>query len=288
MEEIRANLEAAVRKLSEEIGPRSHAQTGRLRLAAEWIAERLGASGCRVRRQEFGFGGNAYYNVEGEARGERADGPVLVVGAHYDTVEGTPGADDNASGVAVMLELARLAALRPYAGITPRFVAFSLEEPPVFRSSRMGSMVYARSLRQEGARVLGMVSLEMLGYYDQARGAQFYPLPVFRWFYPRTADFVGFVGNFASRGLTERARRAFVAHSSLPAESFSGPSVIPGVDFSDHRSFWKEGFKAFMITDTAFYRNPHYHGPDDTADTLDFGLMAELTRGLDLALRELG
>lgn len=288
MDDTRANLEAAVRKLSEEIGTRSHSEVDKLDRAADWIEERLGSSGCRVRRQEFGFGGNAYYNIEGEVGGDAEGGPVFVIGAHYDTVEGTPGADDNASGVAVMLELARLAASRPYPRVTARFVAFSLEEPPVFRSSRMGSMVYARSLREEGATLLGMVSLEMLGYYDQARGAQFYPLPVFRWFYPRTADFIGFVGNFASMDLVARARRAFRAHSGLPVQSFSGPSFIPGVDFSDHRSFWKEGFKAFMITDTAFYRNPNYHGLGDTAGTLDFGRMAELARGLDKALRELG
>lgn len=282
MDRITANLEAMVRTLSGEIGVRSWQDIEKLGLAADYIEQRLRSSGCSVKRQEFQYEGNAYHNVEGEVRGAR-EARVLIIGAHYDTVETTPGADDNASGVACMLELARLTALNPLP-MAVRFVAFSLEEPPAFRSSRMGSLVYAKALREEGVKVMGMIALEMLGYYNEARGAQFYPLPVFRWFYPRSADFIGFVGNFASRYFTRMVRRAFNAHSDLPAKSFNGPSIIPGVDFSDHRSFWKQGFQAFMITDTAFYRNPNYHGPGDTADTLDYGRMAELVRGLYAAL----
>jgi Zn-dependent M28 family amino/carboxypeptidase len=282
MDTMAANLEATVSALSGEIGVRSWRDLEKLRLAADYIERRLRSFGCSVRRQEFHFEGNAYHNIEGEVRGAREE-RVLVIGAHYDTVETTPGADDNASGVACMLELARLTALDPLP-MAVRFVAFSLEEPPAFRSSRMGSMVYAKALREEGVKVMGMISLEMLGYYDEAWGSQFYPLPVFRWFYPRSADFIGFVGNLNSRYFTRTVRRAFNARSELPARSFNGPSIIPGVDFSDHRSFWKQGFQAFMITDTAFYRNPNYHGPGDTADTLDYGRMAELVRGLYGAL----
>jgi Zn-dependent M28 family amino/carboxypeptidase len=277
-EETKANLEATVRFLSEEIGPRSWDNLERLNQAADYIEKKLRSFGCAVRRQVFTHENNAYVNVIGEVKGRERDG-ILVVGAHYDTVTGTPGADDNASGVAGMLELARLTVRNPLPQ-TVHFAAFSLEEPPVFRTSRMGSAMYAQSLKQEGAKVEGMVSLEMIGYYSDMKGSQLYPLPVFRWFYPDRGNFIGFVGNIRSRAFTLRVKRGFKAHCSLPVESLNTISIIPGVDFSDHRSFWKCGFPAFMITDTAFYRNPYYHAPGDTASTLDYDRMAELVTGL--------
>jgi Zn-dependent M28 family amino/carboxypeptidase len=277
-DELKGNLEATVRFLSEEIGPRSHEDIDRLNRAAEYIEKKLLSFGCSPRRQVFTHDNRAYLNVIGEVKGRERDG-ILVIGAHYDTVATTPGADDNASGVAGMLELARLAACSPLPQ-TVRFAAFSLEEPPVFRTSRMGSLMYAQSLKQEGARVEGMVSLEMIGYYNDSKGSQLYPLPLFRWFYPDRGDFIGFVGNIRSRAFTKRVKRAFKAHSALPVESINTLSIIPGVDFSDHRSFWKFGFQAFMITDTAFYRNPYYHDHGDTASTLDYERMAELVKGL--------
>ncbi|HTR45460.1 MAG TPA: M28 family peptidase [Thermodesulfovibrionales bacterium] len=287
LSEIESNLRAAVRHLSEDIGPRSCTEVAKLDMAADYIEEGFLTSGCAVGRQRFVYRSNGYWNVIAEVKGkEERDGGILVIGAHYDTVAGTPGADDNASGVAGLLELARLAALNPFRR-TARFVAFSLEEPPVFMTSRMGSHIYAESLRDEGAEVFGMVSLEMLGYYCDRADCQFYPASLFKWFYPHKGDFIAFVGNVSSKHFTEKLKSAFRSASSMPVESLNAWSIIPGVDFSDHRSFWKFGYPACMITDTAFYRNPNYHGPGDSAETLDYRKMAELVAGLYKAFASL-
>jgi len=284
MEGVQSNLRTAVQYLSQDIGERSYLDVRKLTTVADFVEERFQAYGCSVKRQPFSYRSSTYHNVIGEVRSSHnANEGILVIGAHYDTVVGTPGADDNASGVAGLLELARLTALSPRRR-TVRFIAFSLEEPPVFMTSRMGSHVYARSLKDEGIPVFGMISLEMLGYYCDVNDCQYYPLSIFRWFYPEKGNYIAFVGNIASRSFTNKLKRSFASVSSLPLESLNGVSVIPGVDFSDHRSFWKFGFPAFMITDTAFYRNPNYHGPGDTPDTLDYQRMAELVAGLHKAL----
>lgn len=283
-EELRANLVSHVDFLSGELGVRSFRDIGKLDRCADYVEERLRGFGCRVERQPFEYEGNTYYNITGEVSGADEGDGMYVIGAHYDTVAGSPGADDNASGVAGMLELARLACHNPFP-FTTRFVGFSLEEPPAFRSSRMGSLVYARALDEQGVKVRGMVSLEMIGYFTDLAGSQFYPLSVFRWFYPKKGDFIALVGNVASRDFTNEVKRGFREHSSLPVFSLNTVSVVPGVDFSDHRSFWKFGYPAFMVTDTAFYRNPNYHGPGDVPSTLDFNRMAEVVRGLDGAFR---
>lgn len=287
MENTQSNLFASVRYLSRDIGERSYLDVVRLNMAAEYIEERFRSSGCLPKRENFTYGDKEYYNIIAElpGAGDARDG-IIVIGAHYDTVIGTPGADDNASGVAGLLELARLTALNPIRS-TVRFVAFSLEEPPVFMTSRMGSYVHAKGLREEGTEVYGMISLEMLGYYCDHKGCQFYPASIFRWFYPDRGNFIAFVGNISSKPFTGRLKNAFRSMSSLPVESLNAFSIIPGVGFSDHHSFWKFGYPAFMITDTAFYRNPNYHGPGDSAETLDYERMAELVNGLYRALGSL-
>lgn len=286
-DELSANLRDHVGFFAGELGVRSFRDARKLGLAADYVEEKLRSFGCGVSRQPFQYEGKTYYNVTGEVRGSSSQEGVYVIGAHYDTVEGSPGADDNASGVAGMLELARLAASAPFS-VTARFAAFCLEEPPVFRSSRMGSTVYAQGLRAGGVKVRGMVSLEMIGYFAETEGSQFYPLSVFRWFYPRTGDFIAMVGNVASREFTNDVKRGFRGNSKLPVFSLNTVSVIPGVDFSDHRSFWKAGYPAFMVTDTAFYRNPNYHGPGDVPDTLDYERMAEVVKGLRGAFTVMG
>lgn len=287
MENIRPNLIETVSYLSEKIGQRSYLDTEKLDEAASYIEEKFHSCGHPVIRQPFEYSGNNYYNLgmEVPGAGDRDDG-ILVIGAHYDTVQNTPGADDNASGVAGLIELARLASLKPLRR-TARFVAFCLEEPPAFMSSRMGSHLYARTLFSEGTKVHGMISLEMLGYYCEEEGCQYYPSSIFRLFYPGRGDFIAFVGNISSRRFTHTVRDSFKAASALRVESLSGISLIPGVDFSDHRSFWKFDYPAFMITDTAFYRNPNYHDPGDTADTLDYEKMSLLVEGLYNAVCEI-
>jgi Zn-dependent M28 family amino/carboxypeptidase len=286
LQELQDRLTRHVRALAEDIGPRSYLDLESLERVASYVEERLGAAGVETRRQEFRYRGETYFNVLGEVEGTGSSNEALLIGAHYDTVLGSPGADDNASAVAGMIELARLSAVSPLP-LTVKFAAFTLEEPPAFRSSRMGSMVCARKLREEGARLRGMVSLEMIGYYSDEPNSQYYPLPGFGLRYPSRGNFIAFVGDMASKRFTREVRDAFRARSTLPVESLNTLSLVPGVDFSDHRSFWKQGYRAFMVTDTAFYRNPHYHAPSDLPGTLDFERMAELVRGLHLALGEL-
>ncbi len=284
MENIKQNLIETVKHLAHDIGERSYHNVVKLNSAADYIEGKFRSYGCEVKRQPFEYLGNTYYNVSCEIKGAKnpKDG-ILVIGAHYDTVTETSGADDNASGVAGLLELARIAVTKPFQR-TVRFVAFSLEEPPTFMTKHMGSYVYAKSLKQENIKVYGMISLEMLGYYSDRKGSQYYPFPIFKWFYPDKGNFITFVGNISSRSFTQRVKKSFREASSLPVESLNGISLIPGVNFSDHWGFWEFGFPAFMITDTAFYRNPNYHAPGDTAETLDYDRMTELITGLYKAL----
>jgi hypothetical protein len=277
--DVRERLEAIVRTLAETIGPRSYRDTASLAAAADFIAQSFEASGYTVTFQPYDVKGRTYRNIIAERRGTLEPDRILIVGAHYDTVEGTPGADDNASGVAVLLELARLHTATHFRK-TVRFVAFTLEEPPFFRSRQMGSRVYARSLKERGEQVEGMLCLEMVGYYSQEKGSQSFPLFWLRWRYPTTGNFITVVSNSASEPLQTRVRDALKAHATLPVETFTGPWWIPGVDFSDHSSFWKEGYPAVMLTDTAFYRNSHYHRGTDRPDTLDYSAMAELVKGI--------
>jgi Zn-dependent M28 family amino/carboxypeptidase len=202
-----------------------------------------------------------------------------VVGAHYDTVPGSPGADDNASGVAVLIELARLR-------LPARFVAFANEEMPYFESGEMGSHAYAARARAAGEKISAMLSLEMLGCYRDEPGSQHYPPPL-GWFYPDRGDFIGFVGDLGTRALVRRAIGAFRRHARFPAQGVAAPSVIPGVTWSDHGSFRRQGYPAIMVTDTAFNRYPHYHLPSDTPEKLDYLRMARVTLGLAAVIEEL-
>jgi Zn-dependent M28 family amino/carboxypeptidase len=281
-----ASLLSTVRYLSEEIGERSFRDLPKLNKAADYIEKSLHSFGCLVSRQTFTYRGRAYSNVIGEVKGSNPDKKeLLIIGAHYDTAVGTPGADDNASGIAGLVELARLTTLGP-AVRTIRFVAFSLEEPPVFGTQDMGSYVYAEQVAQEGVKVYGMISLEMIGYFCEEKGCQAYP-PGVGWLFPDQGNFISFVGNLSSRSFTHRVRKSFVKASNFPVETLNTFSSITGVDFSDHRNFWGFGFDAFMITDTAFNRNRNYHEFEDTWEKLDFKRMNQVITGLYRAMRSL-
>jgi hypothetical protein len=240
-----------------------------LETPARYIEHAFAAQGLHFTTQEFFSGGRAVRNIEAGA-GE------ILVGAHYDTVSGSPGADDNASGVAVLIELA---------GLLPsgvRFVAFANEEAPYFLGPEMGSFVYARD---RGAGVRAMFSLEMLGYYSDAKGSQRYPAPL-SLFYPDRADFIAFVGDLGAAKLVRKAIGVFREKAKFPSEGLAAPAFVPGITWSDHWSFRKHGYPAVMITDTAFYRYPHYHLPSDTPDKLDYERMARVTLGLAEMLNE--
>jgi Peptidase family M28 len=233
------------------------------------------ALGPNARSQYFESGGRRVRNIELGAG-------TIVIGAHYDSVPGSPGANDNASGVAVLLELARL--LGDSGGI--RFVAFANEEMPYFMSREMGSFFSAGQARSRGEKLRAMLSLEMLGYYRDAPGSQHYPFPL-SFFYPDRADFVAFVGDLGSRSLIRKIISVFRRHAAFPSEGVSAPGFIPGVTWSDHWSYRSHGFPAIMVTDTAFYRYPHYHLPSDTPEKLDYERMARVTLGLSSMLKEL-
>ncbi|HNS53174.1 MAG TPA: M20/M25/M40 family metallo-hydrolase [Syntrophales bacterium] len=273
------SLHDHVHHLSVTIGSRSAFEEDRLTRAKEYILSVLQHQGVPVGRQTFEFEGRPYENLVVTIEGRERRDETVIIGAHYDTIEGTPGADDNASGVAVLLELCRaLQDFRPER--TLKLIFFTLEEPPAFNTSRMGSHVYAAQARERGERIHGMISLEMVGYYADEEGSQAFPLPGMGQMYSNRGNFIAVVGNLPSRELVSSVAGALRRASPLPVESLAAPAVVPGISFSDHGSFWKMGYRAVMITDTAFYRNPNYHTARDTVETLRFDRMAELLRGM--------
>lgn len=275
-----AELRRHARALCRGIGERTLVGGGLAR-AERYIVEALGDAGMAVERQAYRYGGAEVANLACTAG--PGDGDPLVVGAHYDTVPGTEGADDNASAVCVLLALARRLATRPPA-IPVRLVAFTLEEPPAFGTPWQGSRVFTRRMREAGERPRGAVVLEMVGY---TAAEQDYPLALALAGYPRTGDFIGIVGNRRSRSLTRTLAHGFRRNPALPVETLTVPlkgGLLPAVRLSDHSSFWDAGWPAVMITDTAFFRNPHYHTPGDRLETLDFGFMGRLVGSLELAL----
>ncbi|HWP01518.1 MAG TPA: M28 family peptidase [Methylococcus sp.] len=284
--QLRGRLERHVKALAGEIGERHLWRPEALAAAAAYIERTLADMGYAVVSQTYVTHGRSVRNLEAELEGTVPEGGIVVIGAHYDTVPGSPGANDNASGVAALLELARLAkGSRP--ARTLRFVAFVNEEPPLFYTKVMGSRVYARRARERGENIVAMISLETIGYYTEAPGSQGYPIPFFHLFYPSRGDFLAFVGNIASRDLVRRSIAAFRRHAAFPSEGVAAPGWVGGVHWSDHWSFWQEGYPAIMVTDTALFRYPHYHAASDTPDRLDFDGLARVVAGLGAVVADL-
>lgn len=278
MRELALRLERRVRHLAEEIGPRHYRRAGSLSAARDFIESELRGAGIDAVALPFSVSDWTFHNVEVVLKGARPDAAALVVGAHYDTVPTTPGADDNASAVAALLEMAEQLHGRPFER-SVHLVWFPNEEPPFYPNAGMGSAAYASRLREQGTRVEVMISLEMLGYYSDQPGSQKYP-PGLSLFYPDRGHFIGFVGNRKSRHQIEKVKQAFRSVCDFPCESLAAPEWTVVVGLSDHRSFWSEGFPGLMVTDTAFMRNPHYHGPTDTPETLDYPRFAQVTQGM--------
>lgn len=261
--------------------------------AARYLEVRFQEGGLEPTREEFSIhredGIEALCaNVMAEIPGVLNPSRVVVIGAHYDSCQGTPGADDNASGVACMFELAtRLNARRSVDSLFPactvRFVCFANEEPPHFMTEEMGSRVHASGARGRGEDIALMISLEMLGYYDDAPGSQAYP-PLLSAFYPDTGDFVAVVGNLGAVGHVRRLVGNWRAHAPFPCEGVALPSGIEGIGYSDHWSFWKADYPAVMVTDTSFFRNPHYHLMSDRPGTLDYERMARVVDALETVI----
>lgn len=271
-------LEGHVRKLAEEIGERHVGRPQSLAAARDYISSRWQAEGYVVQAQAYEAMGIPCANLSVALPGIRWPGQVVLMGAHYDTVPGSPGADDNASGVAALLELGRRLS-GCHSGRTIYLVAFVNEEAPFFFWETMGSAIYARAARQRGEDIRAMFSLEMLGCYRDESRSQRYP-PFLGRGRPDRGNFIAFVANIRSRRLLKYALAAFKADADFPVEGTATFGWLPGVSWSDHLNFWRQGYPALMITDTAFFRYPHYHSPQDTPEKLDYGRMAAVVEGL--------
>ncbi|WP_291317429.1 M28 family peptidase [Desulfuromonas sp.] len=279
MAPLRQSLEAHVSFLAGVIGERHMGRFEHLEKAAGYIEEGMTKAGLALSIQGYEVGNRVARNLLGEIPGSVRSEEVVLVGAHYDSVGGSPGANDNASGVAALLELARLLAQRRPER-TVRLAAFVNEEPPFFKTGSMGSRLYARRCRQEGEQIAAMICLETIGFYTEAPGSQEFPFTPLRFFYPSKGNFLAFVGNFASRQLLGESLGAFRSASHFPAEGLTAPAWLVGVDWSDHWSFWQAGYPAIMVTDTAPFRYPHYHRPSDTPDKFCYPEMARAVAGL--------
>jgi hypothetical protein len=282
--DLERRLERHVRVLGGDIGERNVFRPARLAAAADHLETLLGM-GHRVESQAFETAGVRVRNLEVEQRGRSRPDEVVVVGAHYDSVIGSPGANDNATGVAAVIELSRLLAERELPP-TVRFVFFVNEEPPFYLTGEMGSRHYAERARERGDRIVAMLALETIGYYSDEEGSQQYPFP-FHLFYPSRGDFLGFVGNLSSRTLVRRALRCFRCHASLPAEGLAAPGWMAGVGWSDHWSFWQQGYPGVMVTDTALFRYEAYHSAQDTPDRIRYGHLARAVAGLESVVIDL-
>ena len=275
-------LRQDVQTLAALVPPRNAQNVASLDKSAEYLLNEFGKTKGRVEIQRFIQDGKEYKNVIcsfGPEAGER-----IIVGAHYDVQGNQPGADDNASGVAGLLELSRLVQiLRTELKFRIDFVAYTLEEGQLFKhpcARHYGSYIHAKSLARDGIAVRAMICLEMIGYFSDRPNSQKYPFFFLRWFYPDKGNFIAVVGKWGQGRLVEEVKKSLAAPSQLPVESLTAMSFVPGVSFSDHQSYWKFGYPAVMITDSAFYRNNNYHKPSDTADTLDYDRMAEVVKGL--------
>jgi hypothetical protein len=246
--------------------------------AAAYIKDNFEEYGLETKEQRFEVHGKEYKNIIGTINIEN---PIrIIVGAHYDVCGDQPGADDNASAIAGLLEVARIT--KQYASelnYRVDFVAYALEEPPFFGTEDMGSYLHAKGLHERGINIRGMICLEMIGYFTEEEDTQEYPVSLMKLFYPKTGNFIGIVGNFSSSSLVKEIKKHMKV-ASINVESLKAPSWIVGVDFSDHRNYWKFDYEAVMITDTSFYRNPNYHKISDTMDTLNFEKMGEVVRGI--------
>ena len=275
---LKARLRQIVSVLAGEIGERNVWHNEELKAASEYIRRSFEQSGMTVVRQPFRANGITVVNLFAEIRGLSKPEELFVVGAHYDSVLGSPGANDNATGVAGILEIARLLSDRTPVR-TIRFVAFVNEEPPFFKSEQMGSLVHANTLQREKARVTGMVSLETIGYYADGPNSQSFPFPL-GLFYPPTGNFIGFVANTASTAFLKKNIAAFRRHTRFPSEGVAAPAWVAGIDWSDQWSFWKQGYPALMVTDTAPFRYPHYHMGTDTPEKINYDCLSRVVTGL--------
>lgn len=282
---LRDELARDVDKLASQIGERNIWRYNNLAAAADFITRSLLETGYDVRRQDYRVQGKTCYNIEAELAGTKHPEQIVIIGAHYDSVQHSPGANDNASAVAAALALARRFAHKKTIR-TLRFVLFVNEEPPIFHTDRMGSMVYAKRCKEKNEVITAMLALETIGYYSDQPKSQKYPFPL-NFIYPSTGNFIAFVSNLSSRKLLHTVIASFRNNCKFPSEGGAFPEVVTGINWSDHWSFWQQGYPAIMVTDTAVFRYPYYHGPKDTPDKIDYDRLTRVVSGLQPVISEI-
>jgi len=282
---LQNELQHQVEVLAGEIGERNFEHYDKLNAAADYIEQSFLQTGLSVKRQIYSIKDHLYYNIEAEKTGKDQPASIIIVGAHYDSVQGSPGANDNGSGVAGILSLARMFSMKSPSR-TIRFVAFANEEPPFFPTKQMGSYVYAKECRERKENIVAMLSLETIGYYSDREKSQRH-LPFLGFFYPSKGNFIGFVSNLSSRKLLRKVVACFRRNKQFPSEGGAFPGFLYAIYWSDHWAFWKMGYPALMVTDTAFLRYPYYHTSLDTPDKMDFERLSRVVSGLAKVLDDL-
>jgi len=282
---LRNELARDVEKLAGEIGERNIWQYQNLAAAAEFIKASLSGTDYHVNQQNYQVEGKTCSNIEAEITGTKNPEQLIIIGAHYDSVCGSPGANDNASAVAALLALVRRFAEKKPAR-TLRFVFFVNEEPPFFRTDQMGSLVYTKSCRRKGENIVAMLCFETIGYYTEQPNSQEYPFS-FSLIYPSTGNFLGFVSNLSSRKLLRRVIGSFRRNCKFPSQGGAIPEIVPGINWSDQWSFWQEGYPAIMVTDTAPFRYPYYHTSEDTPDKVNYDHLTRVVSGFQAVIAEL-
>ena len=285
---LKSSLLSHLNHLALVIGERNLSNPGSLEASAQYIEEMFAQTGLEQQRQQFNFAGTNFANIEvlvpgsttsntSEYQATEETQETIVIGAHYDTVPGSPGANDNGTGVAAVLVLADiLKDCQPKRNI--RLVAFANEESPYFAGDGMGSLNYARACKGRGEKIVAMYSLETMGYFSKEPGSQKFPPGVSG--YPNTGDFIAFVANIKSKALLEETKKLFQEQSNFPYQTIAAPEATPGVSLSDHMSFWQMEYQAIMVTDTAPFRYPYYHTAEDTPDKIDLDMFTELVNNL--------
>lgn len=272
------DMKRVIRVLATDIGARNVDHPAGLERAVGYLTAELKTIGFDVQRQTYKVGGVEVSNLEAEIKGSKHADEIVIIGAHYDSVADSPAANDNGSGVAAVLQMARaLKDSKP--DRTIRFVLFVNEEPPYFQTGQMGSFVYAKRSKERGEKIVAMLSMETIGFYTDAADSQKYPPPFDR-FFPSEGNFVAIVGDVKSKSLVEQVTSAFRKAAKFPSQAISAPASIAGIGFSDQWSFWQCGYPGVMITDTAMFRYPHYHTKDDTPDKLDYDRMSRVVVGI--------
>jgi len=277
-------FEAHVAELCRNPAGRNFIEKKGLEAARKYIVGQFESSGYQVKYHEYQLNGDTVANIEVELTGTTRPKEIIIVGAHYDAVPGAPGANDNGSGVAAILELADRFKDKKFQR-TIRFLAFVNEEPPNFMTGNMGSYVYAKNAAKEKDNIIAMFSLETIGYFSDEAGSQHYPM-LFNLFYPNNGNFIAFVGNLSSRKLITRSIQRFRENSTFPSEGIAAPAFIPGISWSDHWSFWQYGYPAIMITDTAPYRYPAYHTSEDTPEKVNYKKMVYVVKGIEKMIQK--